>query len=89
MSDSTDSTTTVTATDSSAEAAASTDTKSPSGTADSFTTVNNMSELKTKAPEVYKAMMQGLATNICNEMKASQDRIKEMNRKFREDTGQT
>lgn len=44
------------------------------------TPVANMGELKDKAPEVYKAMLEGIATNICNEMKHHQDKLKEMQR---------
>lgn len=60
-----------------------TSTGAPTGTAGEFnasTTIGSMSELQTKAPELYKAMMQGIATNICNEMKDHQDRLKEMQR---------
>lgn len=44
------------------------------------TGVNNMEDLKAKAPEVYRAMMEGIAMNITNQMKAHQDKLKEMQR---------
>ena len=55
----------------------------PTGTAANFnasTPVSNMEDLRTKAPTVYKAMMEGIATNIVNEMKDHQTRLKEMMR---------
>jgi|GEM_PF-3014763 len=36
---------------------------------------SSMSDFKTTAPEVYKAMMQSIATNICNDSKNWTDRI--------------
>ncbi len=60
-----------------------TTTGAPTGKAGEFnasTQVASMAELQTKAPELYRAMMQGLATNICNDMKDHQDRLKEMQR---------
>lgn len=59
-------------------------TGSPKGTAGEFnasTTIGSMSELQEKAPTLYKAMMEGIATNIINEMRDHQDRLKEMQRK--------
>jgi len=49
------------------------------------TTVGSLQELQSKAPTVYKAMMEGIAMNIVNEMKDHQDRIKEMNRQAARD----
>ncbi|CCB85665.1 MULTISPECIES: hypothetical protein [Parachlamydia] len=46
----------------------------------STTSINSLADLKKKAPKVYNAMMQGIAMNICNEMKAHQDRLKKMMR---------
>lgn len=69
------------------EGATSTST-SPTGTAGEFnasTQIGSMSDLKDKAPELYKAMMQGLATNICNDMKDHQERLKEMQRQATRD----
>lgn len=53
------------------------------------TTVATMQQLKEKAPKVYKAMMLGIATNICNGMKKSQDRIHQLNVQARADARQT
>lgn len=44
----------------------------------SSTHVNSLSELRTKAPKVYNAMMQGIAMDICNDMKHHQDRLKKL-----------
>ncbi|WP_213158508.1 hypothetical protein [Parachlamydia sp. AcF125] len=44
------------------------------------TRVDSLAELKKKAPKVYNAMIQGIATHICNEMKNHQDRLKKMTR---------
>lgn len=56
----------------------------PTGTAtgqfSAATPVANMADLKEKAPEVYKAMMEGIAMNIVNEMKDHQTRLKELQR---------
>lgn len=86
MSDSTQSSSTVETQSASQTETASNQSQAPAGTADSFTTVNSMSDLKNKAPEVYQKMMEGIAMKICNEMKSSQDRIKEMNREARANT---
>lgn len=70
------------------ETSSATSTGAPTGTAGEFnasTQIGSMSELKDKAPELYKAMMQGLATNICNDMKDHQDRLKEMQRQATRD----
>ncbi|MEI8365491.1 MAG: hypothetical protein WCF65_03640 [Parachlamydiaceae bacterium] len=44
------------------------------------TKVASVADLKRKAPKVYQQMMEGIAMNICNNMKASQDRISAMNK---------
>jgi len=44
----------------------------------SSTHIDSLSALKEKAPKVYEAMMVGIATNICNKMKASANRLKKM-----------
>ena len=66
---------------------ASTQSQAPTGKADSFTQVSSLEDLKNKAPEVYQKMMEGIAMKICNEMRSSQDRIKEMNREARNNVG--
>jgi hypothetical protein len=40
-------------------------------------TINSLSELKEKAPEVYNQMMLGIATNICSNMQHQQERLKQ------------
>ncbi len=87
MSDNTQSSSTVETQSASKTETASTQSQAPSGKADSFTQVNSMSDLKNKAPEVYQKMMEGIAMKICNEMKASQERIKDMNREARNNVG--
>jgi hypothetical protein len=58
-----------------------------SGEVDSLTTVGSMEELKKKAPEVYRMMMQGIATNIVNEMHRRDERLKKMWRENRSRAG--
>ena len=45
----------------------------------------SLKAFKEKAPVVYQKMMEGIAMNICNDMKHHTDRLKEMWRKARED----
>jgi hypothetical protein len=45
--------------------------------------VRNLEELKKEAPEIYNMMLMGIATNICNEMKAQQERLKKLMREGR------
>ncbi|QLH36656.1 MAG: hypothetical protein HWD61_11390 [Parachlamydiaceae bacterium] len=45
--------------------------------------VSTMGDLKEKAPEVYRAMLQGIAMNVCDEMRRHQRRLKEIMRKAR------
>ena len=54
----------------------------------SATSVSSMEELKSTAPEVHRMMMEGIATNIVNEMKRRQERIKELMREGRRNAGQ-
>ena len=56
---------------------------------DSNTEVSSMGELKAKAPKVYDAMLQGLATQITTDMKDHQDRLKEMADEYRRESGQS
>lgn len=42
------------------------------------TTVSSMADLKTQAPQVYNAMMQGIGMNICNDMQHHQDQLKQL-----------
>lgn len=60
-----------------------TDTNSQAAGASSLsaaTPIKSLEDLKTKSPKLYEMMMQGIAFNICNEMKDSQERLKEMMR---------
>lgn len=53
--------------------------------AGSNTTINSLADLKKKAPGLYKAMMEGIALNVCNDMEHHQDRLKKL---MRESTAQ-
>lgn len=53
------------------------------------TTISSMEDFKAKAPKVYNAMMMSIAQNITSEMNHHQERIKEMNRQARQDSGQS
>lgn len=49
-----------------------------------FDTVSTMADLKERAPEVYRVMMQGIGMNICSEMRKHQRRFKEIMKKARD-----
>jgi hypothetical protein len=53
------------------------------GTSDSKTNFGTMNQLKEKSPKLYNMMLQGIATNMVNELKDHQTRIKEMMREAR------
>lgn len=55
-------------------------TASAAGGYSSMTTISSMGQLKEIAPDVYNGMMQGIAMQICNEMKHHQDNIKKLMR---------
>jgi hypothetical protein len=61
----------------------------PSGSATSSfnasTPITSLADLKDKAPEVYKAMMEGIAQNIINKMNDHQERLKKLMREGRRD----
>ena len=59
---------------------ASSPSKATTGEFNASTAVSTMADLKEKAPEVYKAMMEGIAMHIVNEMKDHQTRLKEIQR---------
>lgn len=48
----------------------------------SSTTITSLEELKSKAPEVWQKMLEGIGMNICNEMRRHEDRIKELRRQY-------
>ena len=50
---------------------------------DSNVKIGSMQDLQAKAPKVYEAMLLGIASNVCSDMKESQERIKQMNREAR------
>jgi DNA polymerase II small subunit/DNA polymerase delta subunit B len=47
--------------------------------------VRSTADLKTKAPEVWDKMMEGIAQNIISQMRKRQERLKEMMRKARQE----
>lgn len=51
------------------------------------TTVTNMTNLKEQAPEVWTAMMQGIAQTIINQMQDAQNRLKALMQQERQDAG--
>lgn len=54
--------------------------KGSSGTVNASTPIGSMADLKMKAPELFDAMMRGLAETIVNEMREHQERLKKMMR---------
>lgn len=52
----------------------------------SATTISSLADLEKKAPKVYKAMLQGIAMNICNQMQHNQERLKKLMREGERDT---
>jgi hypothetical protein len=42
--------------------------------------ISSLADLKKKAPELYKKMLEGIGMSICNEMQHHQDRLKELMR---------
>lgn len=51
------------------------------------TSVNSVDELRKKAPEIYRAMLEGIAMNMVGQMKRRQDRLKEIMRESRRQAG--
>lgn len=66
--------------------AASSSSGSGSGT-NTNSTFSSMSQLQEKSPEVYNAMLLGIAQTICGKMADSQKRVKEINREGRAANG--
>lgn len=52
----------------------------------SSTTVANMSQLKTKAPKVYKAMVKGMMFSMISQMQDNENRLKQMEAKARRES---
>lgn len=46
-------------------------------------TVSSIADLKEQAPDVYKAMMQGIAMNICRDMEHHQNRLHKLHEEYR------
>ena len=49
-------------------------------------TIGSMADLQAQSPEVYNAMMQGIAMNICNEMAREQAHLKQIQDEFRRES---
>lgn len=45
--------------------------------------VSNLAELKDQSPEVYSAMMQGIAMNVCSRMAQQQAHLKQVQEEAR------
>lgn len=52
------------------------------GTVNSNTKITSLQDLKEKAPEVWQKMLEGIAMNICNEMRHHEERIKKLRREY-------
>lgn len=52
----------------------------------SKTSISSVGDLKSKAPEVYDAMLKGIAQSIISKMRQHQDHLKEMWNKARRDS---
>lgn len=48
-------------------------------------TYSSLSDLQQQAPEVYQAMMQGIAMNICNDMEQEQAHLQQIQEEFRQE----
>ena len=46
----------------------------------SSSTISSIADLKRKAPALYKQMMLGIATSMCNEFRRDQERLKKIMR---------
>lgn len=47
--------------------------------------ISTLNDLKEQAPEVYKKMMEGIATTIINQMKDSEERRKKLAQSYKDD----
>lgn len=48
----------------------------------SVTEVQSIGQLQQQAPQVYNAMLQGIAMNICNDMQKQQEEIKKIQQDY-------
>lgn len=71
---------------SSTQNAGATGTASTSSEALISSTIGSMADLQAQSPEVYNAMMQGIAMNICNEMAREQAHLKQIQDEFRRES---
>ncbi len=44
--------------------------------------ISSLADLQKQSPEVYRAMMQGIAIHICDDMKKHQERLKQLMRQY-------
>ncbi len=51
------------------------------------TTVTSMADLQQKAPQVYRAMLEGIAIEMINQMQAANERLKKIEEEARQDDG--
>lgn len=49
-----------------------------------FDSISTLADLKEKAPDLFRAMMQGIAMNICNDMQKHQKRFRDILKKARQ-----
>lgn len=47
------------------------------------TTVSSMADFKSQAPDVYNAMMMGIAMCVCNKMQRDQEELAKIEEEFR------
>lgn len=53
-------------------------TQTAAGTVNTSTTISTVGDLKQKAPQIWKATLEGIAMNIINNLKHHQDRVHKM-----------
>lgn len=58
---------------------------SPTAGVDMNSQVSSLAQLREQAPKVWNMMLQGIAMNICNDMKQKQDDLKRMMRESQRD----
>ena len=51
-------------------------------TVNSSTKLRTLADLKSKAPELWQKMLEGIGMNICNEMRRHQEELKDLRRKY-------
>lgn len=48
----------------------------------SSSSISSVAELRSKAPEIYQKMLEGIAMNICNKMKRNQEDLKKLRQEY-------